>query len=155
MLEWYNQLDPLVQRIVLAAAAFIALVIVLRWISGRRWRRSVARRQAELRRQYEHVRLQQEEVKRLAEQIWTTSSTNRIAGFAITRQLEAVFTEGKPSSLTAVEWCKALAAQKGANAIINLQTQQGPNGKWFASGDAVVVRNLVAKPPGDKPPPEK
>jgi uncharacterized protein YbjQ (UPF0145 family) len=132
--------DPLVRRIVLAAAALVLLVILLR-IAGR-WReaRAAARRRAELRRQYESVRLEQAEIARLAQEIVATSSTARIAGYAILRQVETVFGDGKPSSGAAAELVKALAAQKGANALINLQTRQMATGKWVASGDAVVVK---------------
>jgi uncharacterized protein YbjQ (UPF0145 family) len=58
------------------------------------------------------------------------------------RQVEAVFSEGCPSSAAAVDRVKAMAARMDANAIINLQTRQTPNGKWVANGDAVIVRNL-------------
>jgi hypothetical protein len=43
-----------------------------------------------------------------------------------------------------VEFAKALAAQKGANALVNLQTRQTAVGKWVASGDGVVVK-LIAR----------
>jgi hypothetical protein len=79
-----------------------------------------------------------------------TSSTSRIAGYALIRQVETVFSDGRPSSAAAVELAKALGAQKGANALINLETRQLPSGKWVASGDAVLVR-LVGRrddPPG-------
>ena len=134
--------DPLVRRIVLAAAAFVLLVIVLRIVG--RWceRRAAARRRAELHQAFAGVRLEQEEIRRLAEQIIATSSTARIAGYAILRQVETVFSEGKPSSVAAVDLVKAFAAQKGANAIINLQTRQTPAGKWVASGDAVLVKMI-------------
>ncbi len=141
--------DPLVQRIVLAAAALIGLVIVLRIVGRWREARAAARRRAELRRQYESVRLEQAEIARLAAEIVATSSTARIAGYAILRQVETVFSDGKPSSATAVELAKALAAQKGANALINVQTRQVPTGKWSASGDAVVVKLIGRR--GDNP----
>ena len=57
---------------------------------------------------------------------------------------QTVFSDGRPSSLAAVEYVKAMAAQKGANAIINLESRQTPTGKWMASGDAVVVHLLAA-----------
>jgi uncharacterized protein YbjQ (UPF0145 family) len=135
-----NLQDPLVQRIVLAAAALVVLVIFLRIVGRSREARAAARRRAEVRRRFEGVRLEQEEIRRLAEEIVATSSTARIAGYAILRQVETVFGDGKPSSGAAVELVKALAAQKGANALINLQTRQMATGKWVASGDAVVVR---------------
>ncbi|MCK4343110.1 MAG: hypothetical protein KAY37_15455 [Phycisphaerae bacterium] len=141
MPEWLNLADPVAQKIVAGAAAFIVLVIVVRIWSGYRNKVIAARRRAELRRSYDSVRLQQEEIKRLADRIQTTSSTARITGFTIVRQVEAVFTEGRTSSVAALELCKALAAQKGGNAVINLQARQTPSGKWVASGDAVVVQD--------------
>ena len=140
--EWLNIQDDLVQKIVAFAAGFIVLVIVLRIWGGRRAAAAAARRRAELRRDYEVVRLQREEIRKLAVRIEATSSTSRIAGFTIVRQIETVFTDGRASSVAAVELAKALAAQKGGNALINLQTQQTPNGKWVANGDAVVVKTF-------------
>ena len=144
--------DPVVQKLVAGAVALIVLVIVLRLLGRLREGRSAARRRAALRRQYESVRLQQEEVKHLADQILATSSTSRIAGYAIIRQVETVFGESRPSSAAALDQAKALAAQKGANAIINLQIQQVSSGKWVASGDGVIAR-LVGRPesPPSKP----
>lgn len=148
--EWLQFDDPLVRRILYGAAVFVAIVIVVRVLSGWSERRRSAARRAELQRDYDKVRLQQEEIRKLAGRIEATSSTNRIAGFAIVRQIETVFSEGRPSSVTAVELVKAMAAQRGANALINLQTQQAPNGKWYASGDAVIVKVFGRK---DREPP--
>jgi len=150
ILDWLAALDPTVQWIVKGGAAFIALVLLLRILGGLRERRDSVRRRAALQRDHETARLQQEEVRRLAGQILTTSSTTRVIGFNVVRQVEAVFTDGCPSSVAAMELAKALAVRKGANAIINLQTQQTPGGKWVACGDAVIVRALslpTAKPP--------
>ncbi len=136
----FDWADPLVRRIVLAAAALIVLVIVLRIVGRWRETRAAARRRAELHQHFDVVRLEQEEIRRLAEQLVATSSTTRVAGYAILRQVETIFSDGKPSSVAAVDLVKALAAQKGANALINLQTRQTPAGKWVASGDAVIVK---------------
>ena len=147
--------DPLAIKIVYAAAAFIVLVIVLSVVSRRRTARRATGEQAALRRGYDEFQWRQKEINRLALRIEATSSTGRIAGFAIVRQVEAVFTEGRASSAAALELCKAMAAQKGANAIINLQTRQTPTGKWTANGDAVLVKSfsrLDSKPPIDEPP---
>ncbi len=151
--------DPLAIKIVYAAAAFIVIVIVLSIISRRRSARRATGERAALRRGYDEFRLRKEEAEKLALRIEATSSTSRIAGFAIVRQVEAVFTEGRASSAAAFELCKALAAQKGANAIINLHTRQTPTGKWTASGDAVLVKafsrpekkKTIGKQPKDEP----
>lgn len=149
--------DPLVQKIVAGAAGLILLVILLRILGG--WRAGIAerRRRAEIRKSFDAVRMQQEELRKLGEQVVATSSTSRIAGFALVRQVETVFSEPQRSSGAAVEMVKALAAQKGANAIINLKTEQMASGKWTASGDAVLVRPFGGggEPGGGPKKPEK
>lgn len=139
MFEWLNNQDPLVRSVVLGAAGLILLVLLVKLWGGRREARAAARRQADLRQTYEQVRLQQEEIRALAARIEATSSTSRIAGYNVMRQIETVFADSRSSSASAVELAKALAVQKGGNALINLQVQQSPNGKWTAIGDAVVV----------------
>jgi hypothetical protein len=134
--------DPVVQKIIAGSAGLIVLVIVLRVIGRIRHGLADARLRALLRREKEESLSQQQELQRLSEQIVATSSTVRVAGYAIVRQVETVFSDGKTSSAGAVELLKALAAQKGANAVVNLQTRQTPGGKWAASGDAVVVRMI-------------
>jgi hypothetical protein len=143
--DWLRSLslsDPVVQKIVAAAAALIVLVILLRIISKVRYDVSNARLRAELRREKEDLQVQKEEARQLAEKIIATSSTARVAGYAIVRQIETVFAEAKPSSAAAVEAVKSLAAEKGANALVNLQSRQLPSGKWSASGDGVMVKLL-------------
>ena len=132
--------DPVVQKIVAGAAALIVLVILLRIISRVRYDVANARLRAELRREKDELQVQHEEAKQLAEKIVATSSTARVAGYAIVRQIETVFAEAKPSSAAAVEAVKTLAAQQGANALVNLQSRQLPTGKWTASGDGVIVK---------------
>ena len=86
------------------------------------------------------MQLQQEELDRLAARILATSSTGTIAGFTLVRQIEAVYTDGHPSPNKAVQVLKAQAAEKGANAVINLVGERLPSGKCQAHGDAVIVR---------------
>ncbi|HUU94477.1 MAG TPA: hypothetical protein VM487_01960, partial [Phycisphaerae bacterium] len=83
--------------------------------------------------------------ERLAGRIVSTSSTTTIAGFEIVRQIEAVFADGHPSQSKAVEALKALAAEKGANALINLGSARLPSGRCVAQGDAVVVRPVAER----------
>lgn len=149
--EWLSALslsDPTVQKIVAGAAALIVLVILLRIISKVRYDVANARLRAELRREKDELQVQQEEARQLAETIVATSSTARVAGYAIVRQIETVFAEAKPSSAAAVEAVKTLAAQKGANALVNLQSRQLPSGKWSASGDGVVVKLIERRGAG-------
>ncbi len=142
--EWLkpylNFQDPLVQRFALAAAGIVALALVLRIIQRRREAAAWRSQRERLRETYGQIQLQQQEVERLALQIIATSSSRTIAGFALLRQIEAVFTDGHQTPGKAVEMLKALAAQKGANAIINLHSDRLPTGKCMAQGDAVVVK---------------
>ena len=147
--EWlhvtsFSLSDPLVQKIVGGASALIVLVILLRIVRRIRYDLANARLRAELRHEKDELQLQQAEARQLAESIVATSSTARVAGYAIVRQIETVFAEARPTSAAAVETVKTQAAQKGANALVNLQTRQLPNGKWTASGDGVVVK-LIAR----------
>jgi uncharacterized protein YbjQ (UPF0145 family) len=140
--------DPVVQKIVAGAAALIVLVILLRIISRVRYDVANARLRAELRREKDELEAQQEEARQLAGKIVATSSTARVAGYAIVRQIETVFAEAKPSSAAAVEAVKTLAVQKGANALVNLQSRQLPSGKWSASGDGVMVKLIERRGAG-------
>ncbi len=75
----------------------------------------------------------------LATRIIATSSTSTVAGYEIVRQIEAVFVEGHRTTQEAATALKACAADRGANAIINLSQQRTAAGKCSAQGDAVVV----------------
>ncbi|MCH8807599.1 MAG: hypothetical protein IH986_16145 [Planctomycetes bacterium] len=142
MPDWLDFQDPLVRKIVYAAIGLLVLTIVLSMWNRFREARYYARRRKELRKTQSAVELRQREAERLGVRIIATSSTNDVAGFEIVRQIEAVFTEGHPSPAKAVEMLKALAAQKGANAIINLAGERPPGSKCVARGDAVIVRSL-------------
>jgi hypothetical protein len=132
--------DPLILTIVAVAGTVFALAIIGGVWRARRHAAATRRRQADLRKHYGAMQMQHEELERLATRILATSSTGQIAGFDIQRQIEAVFTDGHPSPNKAVQVLKALAAQKGANALINLSGQRLPTGKCSAHGDAVIVR---------------
>ena len=127
MPEWLTSLDPLVQKLVLAGAAVVALAVVATVWQRWRERATAVRRRAEVRRTLEAVEIKQREVEQFAQQIIATSSTAKIAGFLLVRQIEAVFAEGQRSPAEAVDLLKALAARKGANALINLASQRLPS----------------------------
>ena len=74
-----------------------------------------------------------------AAKIIATSSTQNIAGYALVRQVEAVYVDGFRRPEEAIEGLKAVGAMKGANAIINLKHERSAGGKCSACGDAVVV----------------
>lgn len=83
----------------------------------------------------EQIRKQKEQ----AVAIVATSTGNRLAGYRIVRQVEAVFVEGYRTPEEAIVALKATAAERGANAILNVQTERTSAGKCTASGDAVVA----------------
>jgi uncharacterized protein YbjQ (UPF0145 family) len=75
-----------------------------------------------------------------AGKVIATSSTGRIAGYELVRQIEATFVEGYRTPEEAVSALKAQAGRKGANAIINLSQQRTAAGRCTAQGDAVCVQ---------------
>lgn len=134
--------DPVILAILAAAAALLVFTIIARIFGGRREAAHAAARRAELKRQHGFMYLQQQQLERLGGRIIATSSTPSIAGFTIQRQIEAVFTDGHASPQKAVDVLKAIAAEKGANAIINLATERPGTGRCIARGDAVIVKPL-------------
>lgn len=80
-----------------------------------------------------------------AARIIATSSSSNVVGYELIRQIEAVYVEGHRSPNDAVTALKALAARKGANAIINLSQTRTAGGRCTAQGDAVVVQPNAAK----------
>lgn len=76
--------------------------------------------------------------------IVATSSTDRVAGYEIVQQIEAVFEDGHRSPADAIEALKASASKRGANALINLTQQRTAAGRCTAQADAVIIRPLVA-----------
>ena len=134
--------DPVVLALVAGAIVVIVLTIVGRALGAARRRadsRRHAREQRDRRRAIDQLR---EATMRAAAGIVATSSTNSIAGYRVVRQIEAVFTDGHPNAERAVETLKALAAAKGANAVINLAGERTTVGKCAARGDAVIVQSL-------------
>ncbi|HSA25154.1 MAG TPA: hypothetical protein P5159_01380 [Phycisphaerae bacterium] len=77
--------------------------------------------------------------RELARKIVATSTSARLAGFKIVRQVEAVFVEGYRAPEEALIALKAAAAERGANGILNVGTERTAAGRCSASGDAVIV----------------
>ncbi len=82
--------------------------------------------------------------KRRAEaaKIVATSSMIEIVGYDVVQQVEAIFVDGFRHPEDALEGLKALAAMKGANAVINVRHERGPADRCRAQGDAVVVSKV-------------
>jgi hypothetical protein len=129
-----------------ALLALLALVVLV-WVI-RRIRRNLRRHRPvtlhpRLQRYGETAAHQKEELKakRRAEaaRIVATSSGATIAGYAIIEQIEAVFVDGFRKPEDAVEGLKAVAAMKGANALINVRHESTSSGHYTAAGDAVIA----------------
>ncbi len=133
-------MDDPVTLAVSASAAIVVLSIVARIVFSRRAAAADRRRLAARRAALVSLAEGQQELERRAARIIATSSTARIAGLELVRQIEAVFTDGHASPAKAVEALKAIAAEKGANALINLASERTPSGKCQARADAVIVR---------------
>lgn len=126
-----------------AVVVLLALIVLQRMFGG--LRRLLRRgRSAKL-----HPKLQRyagrseadiEVERQAAEKIIATSSTGVIAGYETVRQIEAVFVEGLRTQDEAVTALKAVAGNRGANAIVNLSQQHTAAGRCTAQGDAVLVR---------------
>lgn len=140
-----------------------ALAIIVLYLVMRVWR--FIRRQIRRRRPLNiHPNLQKYNIdhaeldrrrREQAIQIVATSTSNRLAGYRIVRQVEAVFVEGYRTPEEAVIALKADAVERGANAILNVSTQRTAAGRCTASGDAIVAAPInvpnqrpTAPPPG-------
>ena len=139
--------NPLVIRVLAVCAGLIVLVLIARFLRWRREARYARQRRDELRQRHGFLYVQQQEIQRLAGRIIATSSQPAIAGFEVTRQIEALFTDGHHTQAQAVEVLKAMAAEKGANALINLDSQRQANQRFGARGDAVMVRPTGGESP--------
>jgi hypothetical protein len=129
-------------------AALVALYVVRRvWRRVQRFRRS--RKPVVLHPSLQKYGINPEEAARqrreLAAQIVATSSGERLAGYEIVQQIEAVFVEGFRTPADAVEGLKAVAARCGANAVVNVRPERSVVGKCSASGDAVRVKRIAVE----------
>ena len=125
----------------LAVAVLVGLLIVrsmVRRVHRRLRRRHPARLNPKLQKYGEQgdlVRARREE----AAKIVATSTTDRIVGYTIVQQVEAVVVDGFRRPEEALEGLKAAAAMKGANAVTHVHTERTSSGRCGARGDAVVV----------------
>lgn len=139
--------NPVVLGVLFILVIVIAASILARVLRGKYEVRQAVARRAKLREQHGYLYMQRQEIERLAGRILATSSTADIAGFTVVRQIEAITTDNHASPAQAVEALKAQAAEKGANAIVNLDSMRLPTGKCMARGDAVVIRDAATPQP--------
>ncbi|MGB9626476.1 MAG: hypothetical protein ACPMAQ_16600, partial [Phycisphaerae bacterium] len=126
------------------AAVVLAALFLGRSLWGRIRRFQRSRRPVVLHPKLQKYGIDPEEAARerreLASTIVATSSGERLAGYEIVQQVEAVFVEGFRSPAEAIDGLKAAAARVGANAVINVRPERSLAGRCGASGDAVRVR---------------
>ena len=82
-----------------------------------------------------------------SEKIIATSSGSELVGYRVVRQVEAVFVDGFRRPEEAVEGLKAVAAMKGANALLHVRHEPIGSGRYSASGDAVIIESLEPEIP--------
>jgi len=144
--------DPLQLKLLKVAVALLALAAALKILAGL-WHFVRRRRQPEI-----HPRLQKyagpdETTLRLAGQIVATSSTQEIPGYRIVRAIDALYVDGFRTPAEALLGLKAAAAEKGANAVINVRHERTSLGRCCASGDAVLVEPESPRQPRQAPTP--
>jgi len=148
--RWLEWLPEAYHSWVLWGVIVLLALVVLRSVCCRVVRRIRRRRPPRI-----HPRLEKYNVDRAqldrqrrerAAAIVTTSTGNRLAGFRIVRQIEAVFVEGYRSPEEALVGLKAAAAERGANALLNVKTERTAAGRCTASADAVVATPITASP---------
>ncbi|HOB73085.1 MAG TPA: hypothetical protein PKG54_01040 [Phycisphaerae bacterium] len=155
--EWIDRIplpEPYRRWGLYALAGLIAYVI-LRRVAGAVLRAIRRSRPATIHPKLQKYNIDHAELDRkrreLARGVVATSTGNRLAGFRMVRQVEAVFVEGYRTPEDAILALKAAAVERGGNAILNVRTDRSVAGRCTASGDAVVVAPLVAKMPQRRP----
>ena len=141
-IPYVDQLDPTRQKLVWVGIAVIALAIALKIIQAiGQFIRSMrpARINPKLAKYAGDDDPSVQARKLMASRIRSTSSTDLIPGYKIIQAIEALYVEGFRTPADALEGLKAAAAEKGANAIINVHHERSSMGRCAASGDAVVA----------------
>ncbi|MEP0844683.1 MAG: hypothetical protein HRF43_18440, partial [Phycisphaerae bacterium] len=123
--SWVDRipLPPPFNRIAAGSAAALVVLLVLRAVLRALGRLLRARRPVNIHPRLAKYNVDHAELDRrrreLAGLIVATSTGNRLAGFRIVRQVEAVFVEGYRTPEEALVALKAAAVERGANAILN------------------------------------
>jgi hypothetical protein len=152
--EWFDTVRYLVTLVptnvwILIIVAGVAWII-LRKIWSAIWRQIRLSRGPRIHPSLQKYNVDRAEVQKkqreLAAGIVATSTSNRLAGYRLVRQVEAVFVEGFASPEDALIALKASAVERGANAILNVSTEHTAAGRCTASGDAVVVSPMAVTP---------
>ncbi len=156
--EYFERIPVEVRPWVILGAAAVLMLIILRLLWSALWRRIRRSRSPTIHPNLQKYNVDHAELDRRrrksAQAIVATSTGARLAGYHIVRQVEAVFVEGFRTPDDAMIALKADAADRGANAIVNVRTDRTAAGKCTASGDAIIVAPLTPRPdPRAKSPP--
>jgi uncharacterized protein YbjQ (UPF0145 family) len=102
--------------------------------------------------------------RQMASRVRSTSSTDQIPGYKIIQAVDTMYVDGFRTPADALEGLKAAAAEKGANAVINVHLERSSVGRCAARGDAVLAEStgqaytppsqpieLEARPPAPPP----
>lgn len=152
--DWMNLFSRLLSEYRLylfyALGALVGL-LVLRSIWRRIWRAIRRSRPAQIHPSLQKYNVDYAELDRKRREtavgVVATSTGSRLAGFRIVRQVEAVFVEGFRTPDEALTALKALAVERGANALLNVRTERTAAGRCSASGDAIVAAPIPPGPP--------
>jgi hypothetical protein len=150
--DWSDWLVAYRLHIGIATLVLVALVVLQRSLQFLRRRRPAAPLNPRLQKYGERSAAELQADRQAAEKIIATSSTGRVAGYEVIRQIEAVFVEGYRTPDDAVTAIKVAAGKLGANAIINLSQQRSAAGRCACQGDAVLLRAKFQTTP--EPPPQ-
>jgi hypothetical protein len=148
--DWQSLLIQHKLHITYAVAALLALLI-LRNLARRVWRTIRGSRPPTIhpslqKYNVDHVELDRKR-REMAVGVVATSTGNRLAGFRIVRQVEAVFVEGFRTPDEALTALKAMAIERGANALLNVRSERTTAGRCSASGDAILATPIAPGPP--------
>ncbi len=152
--DWQSTLLRILSeyRVYLLYAVGIVLgLLILRGIWRRIWRAIRRSRPATIHPSLQKYNIDHAELDRqrreMAVGVVATSTGNRLAGFRIVRQVEAVFVEGFRTPEEALTALKAMAVERGANALLNVRTERTTAGRCSASADAIVAAPVPPGPP--------
>ena len=149
--KWLEFLPPEWRPWLVYALVAVIVLLVLRalWrvMTGGRRRRGPATIHPKLQKyNIDRAKLAREQ-REQAVSIVATSTSTRLAGFRIVRQVEAVFVDGYPTPEDALIALKAEAVRRGANSLINVKTDRTGSSQCSASADAVVATPLKTTQP--------
>ncbi len=135
----------------LYALGILVALLILRSILRRTWRAIRRSRPATIHPSLQKYNVDHAELDRkrreMAVGVVASSTGNRLAGFRIVRQVEAVFVDGFRTPEEALIALKAMAVEQGANALLNVRTERTAAGRCSASADAIIAAPIAPGPP--------